>query len=221
MALFLKKGIDKAKDKYIYPHPTQTGTGNCAAYAGASCFYAFGLDHEPKLIPPAEGGTPGEQFQFQISKMVERLTDLIYTQKNSEAEGYRKYIDEVGLNCKFDVTEEPLTTYEYDHIAGTYKYISNLQHILEELKRCQDIIPFIRWGGAVWNPFRKTYRHAVGLVGVDEGTGELTRIRKMPPRTQRRARPPMLSHATNTRWTLMAQLPSPSSETTWRFTILS
>jgi hypothetical protein len=172
--LFLKKGIDKAKDKNIYPHPSQTNTGNCGAYAGAACLYAFGLDHQSDLIPPANGGTDGEKFQYQISKMVERLTDLCYGSIfTSVVEGYRKYISEVGLNCKFDVTEEPLTVYEYDHIAGEYRWVTNLLHIFDELKRCQDIILFIQYGGALYDPFHDTHRHAVGLVGLDEGSGEL------------------------------------------------
>lgn len=161
--VFLKKGINKAAGKYIYPHPSQTDTGNCAAYCAASCLYAFGLDHESALIPPAEGSQSDDaKFQFQISKMIERFQELIYGEpKNSQAEAFRKYINEKGLNCKFDVSEPPLTINEYDHIAGKYLDHSNVFHMLEEAKRCQNVIMNIEWkkdDGTI-------ARHAVGLVG--------------------------------------------------------
>jgi hypothetical protein len=168
MALFLKKGVNKKKGGFIYPEPTQTNTDNCAAYAGTSCLYAFGLDHESGLIPDVNGGTPGEQFQVQIQRMVERLTELIYTKNNSTAEGYRKYIEEKGLKDKFEVTEfsgdGSMTLSD-----GSKK--SNFEFALDELKRCQDIIPFIKWN--VKDQKKKEARHAVTLVGIDEATNEV------------------------------------------------
>src|SRR5262245_19467711 len=125
--MFVKKGINKAAGRNVYPHPNQTETGNCAAYAAAACLYAFGLDHESSLLPPAEGAqNDREKFQHQITKMIERLQALIYHEpKNSQAEAFRKYINEMGLNCKFDVSEPPLTVWEYDHPAGEYRNVSN------------------------------------------------------------------------------------------------
>jgi hypothetical protein len=172
--MFLKKGVNKAQGQNIYPHPNQTGTGNCAAYTGAACLYAFGLDHESALIPQPAGNPPaGEKFQWQMHKMIERLTDLIYKDGNSIAEGYRKYIDEVGLNCKFDVSEQPLTSYEYDSLAGEYRHVTRMPWLIDQMKQCQDIMLHIKYGGAWYNPFKTTHRHSVGLVGVDEATHEL------------------------------------------------
>jgi hypothetical protein len=172
MALFIKKGIDKAAGKPIYPHPNQTETGNCAAYTGAACFYAFGLDHEPKLLPHPtdEAETTKEKlFDYQIGKLVEDLTTLIYTDWfPSPAEGYRKYINKVGLNCKFDVKEVPIVKYIFSPAANRFVWITNLPYLKEQLERCQDIMLHIKYGGG-WFPDK----HSVGLVGFDEATGEL------------------------------------------------
>src|ERR1700730_13019931 len=101
MALFLKKGTHNANGQYIYLKPPQTKTGNCEAYAMASCLYAFGRDHEPGLIPNVPNGA-GDHFQTQMARMVERLTELLYTNKMSdtprgEADAARKYIEDCGL----------------------------------------------------------------------------------------------------------------------------
>ncbi len=163
--VFLKKGIDKKKDGYIYPHPSQTNVGNCAAYAGAACLYAFGLDHQPALIPAAPGAQTDEgKFQYQISKMIEKLTDLIYGKnKNTVAEGYRQYINSVGLNCKFDVTEVPTVECFSYVLFGTSLYRSNMDYIISQMRQCQDLILSLKW-----TENGEVKRHAVGLVGIDE-----------------------------------------------------
>jgi hypothetical protein len=165
--MFLKKGIDKAAGQDIYPHPAQTSTGNCAAYTGAACLYAFGLDHESKLIPDINDGTEAEKFQYKISKMVERLTALIYTEGLGVAAGYRKYIDEAGLACKFDVTEVPVVVWGYNQIAGKRTQLSNLDYIMDQMKRCQDIMLHIEWDVPPWYDFwsKPAKRHSIGLVG--------------------------------------------------------
>jgi hypothetical protein len=104
--------------------------------------------------------------------MIEKLQALFYEDKNSQAEAIRKYINSCGLNCKYDVSEPALTEWAYDHLAGRYTHQARIDYLLQQLRQCQDIIFSIRWGASEWNPFSKTHRHAVGLVGVDEGTGE-------------------------------------------------
>jgi hypothetical protein len=104
--------------------------------------------------------------------MIERLSALIYSKKeaqNSQAEAYRKYINEVGLNCKFDVTEPPLKKREYDHIAGEMRDISNVFHMMVEMRRCQDVIMNVEWDD-VENGKKVKKRHAVGLVGGEANT---------------------------------------------------
>jgi hypothetical protein len=168
MTAFLKKGINKARDKFIYPEPTQTNTPNCAAYAGAGCLWAMALDHCGGLIPSASGGTAEAQFQYQIAKIVERLTKLIYSDDKSVADGLRKYIDETGCSGDLEVTEFTASGKEkrpngQDQDAFDFA--------ISELRRCQDVIPFIKWD----KPKEKKgkARHAVTLTGIDPKKGEV------------------------------------------------
>jgi hypothetical protein len=165
MALFLKKGVHDKSGQNIYPKPTQTNTGNCLAYSLASCLYAFGLDHDSRLIPSVNGGTAAEQFQVQMARMVEELTDLFYTQKKSQAEACRKYIEDRGLKDKFIVTEATGNTYTLPD--GTQR--PTWDWIIEELRRCQDIIIDFKW---IRGCCTKDDKHAVTLVGIDDATGE-------------------------------------------------
>ncbi|MCC7374984.1 MAG: hypothetical protein IT581_10025 [Verrucomicrobiales bacterium] len=181
MSLWLKKGTKNASGRFIYPEPTQTGTGNCAAYAGAACLYAFGLDRQPGLIPSVSGPpdmTDREKFNEQIRRMIERLTDLIYgaggtgSHPSGMADGFRKFIANPnnqdppqGYSDEFEVTVIS---------GGTYKLPdgherANWDFILDELRRCQDIIPRLEWSNGCC---KGSSGHAVTLVGVDEATGE-------------------------------------------------
>jgi hypothetical protein len=166
--LFLKKGTNLAKGEYIYPEPTQTGTGNCAAYAGASCLWAMGLDHCPKLIPTATGCTPEAKFQYQMARLVERLTYLIYRTPNNPPCALRSYIKEQGCADKLEVSEFII----YEDKKKLF------EEAIRELKKCQDVILSIVWTpkprkdtaedkGKGYKKGDDKARHAITLVGID------------------------------------------------------
>ena len=166
MALFIKQGINKASGKYIYPELVQGNTGNCAAYSGASCLYAYGLDHEAGLIPTVSGGTPEAEFQAKTARMVERLTRLCYQESSSVADGYRKYLKEKKLDDKFTVTEA--TGGSYTLPDGTTR--SNWEFMKDELRRCQDVLVHIKWPKGTCS---KDARHSICLTGFDDAAKDL------------------------------------------------
>ena len=157
----IRVGIQDAKDKFIDPEPTQTSTGNCAAYAAASALYALSLDRSLPLVPSANDSTAEAQFQVQLARMVERLTDLIYTQNKGVAGGIRRYIEEMHAASSLEVTEysgDGTTTYNG-------KVLSNWTYLVMRMFRGDGVIPFLEWERKKSNGKMETVRHAISLCG--------------------------------------------------------
>ena len=167
MARFIKQGINKAKGQYIYPEPTQTNTGNCGAYASATCLYAFGLDHEPALIPTG-GPDPALAFHYSLARMVEELTSYIYTEDLGMEAGVRKYLAERKLDDDFEVNSYPGTGTQT--VDG--REVSNFEFLLGELKRCQNVLAYVAWEYEK-DGKTETARHAITMTGMDVDAKEV------------------------------------------------
>lgn len=168
VATFIRTGIQDAKDKFIDPEPTQTNTGNCAAYASASALFALNLDRTLGLDPAVSQGTADERFQVGLARMVERITDLIYTQRLGVAGGIQKYIDERGATKSLQVTE-----YTGDGtVTLSGKKVSNWTYLLGRSRRAEGVIAFLDWQKKNGSKY-ETIRHAISLVGEDSDTHEV------------------------------------------------
>lgn len=168
MATFIKKGKNKAKGKYIYPEPTQTNVGNCAAYAATSCLYAFGLDHNSALHP-RKVGKANKEFDYAMRRMVEELTSYIYTKKLSVEAGIKRYLKERSLDDDFEVN-----VYQGNGVlsAGDGRSVSVFDAMLGELARCQNVLAHLEWSYTE-NGKTKTARHAITLTGFDRAKKEV------------------------------------------------